>query len=120
MSTPTVAEKRSEGHHIRCETPKPRMAKAVLPELTLREKRAKWGAILCRARQLAGWDQQQTAEQLQVDRAQVSRWESGDENAHTWRYEAHTVLSGLLLVAKAEATQGAIVRTLIEVERKVG
>lgn len=106
--------------HIRCETPKPRMAKVMLPDLTLREKRGKWGAILKRTRELAGWDQQQTSGRLHVDRAMVSRWESGDENAHTWRYEQEPTLSGLLLVAKAEATQGAIVRTLIEVERKVG
>lgn len=97
-----------------------RQAKADLPGITLRDKREEYGKILRRSRELAGLNRDQTAHALNVDPAQITRWESGDENAQTFRYQAHPVLKSTLLVAQAEATQGAIVRTLIEVERKVG
>lgn len=97
-----------------------RQAKADLPAVTLRDKRAHYGQILRRSRELAGMNRDETAHALSVDPAQITRWESGDENAQTFRYQAHPVLKSTLLIAQAEATQGAIVRTLIEVERKVG
>lgn len=98
-----------------------RQAKAELPAVTIREKRADYGRILRRARELAGMNRDEVARALgDVDPAQVTRWESGDENGQTFRYQAHPVLKSTLLIAQAEATQGAIVRTLIEVERKVG
>lgn len=100
-----------------CDGIKPRMAKAGLDAVTLRDKRQKWARILVRTRQLAGWKQEQLAEEFDVDRAMVGRWENGDENPQMYRYENHPVLSPLLLVAKAEATQGAVIRTLIEVAR---
>ena len=105
---------------IRCETPKPRMAKADLPVVTIREERGEYGAILRRASELAGMNRDQTADALRVDKAQISRWWSGDENAQTWRYQRHPVLKQTLLVAQAEATQGAVVEMRIRLERKAG
>ena len=96
------------------------MAKAKLVDLTLREKRAKYGEILKRTRVLADLDQQQTADELQVDRAQLSRWESGDENAQTWRYKDHPVLRLKYLEATAEAEQSDVVaiETHIHIRRQ--
>lgn len=96
------------------------MAKADLASLTIREKRAAYGQILRRASELAGMNRDETADALSVDKAQLSRWWSGDENGQAWRYQAHPVLKQTLLVAQAEATQGAVVKMLIELERKVG
>lgn len=117
----------SKANHALADTPridrddvKKRMAKADLPVVTLREKRANYGQILRRASELAGMNRDQTADALTVDPAQLSRWWSGDENAQSWRYHAHPVLRQTLLVAQAEATQGAVVKMLIELERKVG
>lgn len=104
--------------HLLCrETPKPRMAKAMLADLTIREKRADYGEILRRAVDLAGLSRKEAAATLHVDEGQLGRWFSGDENPQTWRFTAHPVLKQMLLIAQAEATTGAIVRTLIEVER---
>src|SRR3990167_3301788 len=117
---PRMAEAQADGPRTRCENPKPRMAKAELSAVTIREKRQEYGQILRRSRELAGMNRDQTADALHVDPAQITRWESGDENAQTFRYQGHPVLKSTLLIAQAEATQGAIVLTLIEVERKVG
>lgn len=84
------------------ETPEPRMAKAALPDVTLREKRAAYGHILRRASELAGWNRDETAAALRVDPAQVSRWWSGDENPQTWRYRADPKLRLAYLKAQAE------------------
>ena len=62
----------------------------------------------------------ETADALKVDKAQISRWWSGDENAQAFRYQRHPVLKQTLLIAQAEDVQGAIVETLIRLERKVG
>jgi transcriptional regulator with XRE-family HTH domain len=96
------------------------MAKVELPALTIREKRADYGRILRRASELAGLNRDETADALSVDKAQISRWWSGEENGQAWRYQAHPVLKQTLLVAQAEATQGAVVKMLIELERRVG
>ena len=96
------------------------MAKVETARVTLYDKRRDYGLILRRSRELAGMNRDQIADALSVDPAQITRWESGDENAQTFRYQAHPVLKSTLLIAQAEATQGAIVLTLIEVERKVG
>ncbi len=91
----------------RCADVDVRMAKAALHDRTLREKRAEYGRILKRTREIAGLDQQQTADQLHADRAQVSRWESGDENAQTFRYRQHPTLRIAYLKAQAEDAQRA-------------
>ena len=88
--------------HIDREVPKPRMAKAGLPDVTLREKRRNYGQILKRASELAGFNRDQTADELSVDRSQVSRWWSGDENPQTWRYRDHPKLRIAYLKAQAE------------------
>ena len=117
---PSVRRSDAPDQIIRCDTPKARMAKAALPVLTIREERGEYGAILRRASELAGMNRDETADALQVDKAQISRWWSGDENAQTWRYQRHAVLKQTLLVAQAEATQGAVVEMLIRLERKAG
>lgn len=102
---------------IRCETPRPRMAKAGLPDVTLREKRAEYGQILRRASVIANLDRNATADALKVDPAQVSRWWSGDENPQTWRYRDHPKLRIAYLKAQAEEPQAAVrLRTVIEIE----
>jgi len=47
-------------------------------------RQAAFGARLRRHRKLAGWNQQQLAEALSVDRSLVSRWESGDREPGLW------------------------------------
>lgn len=93
------------------------MAKAELPDLTLREKRADYGQVLRRASEIAGMNRDQTAEALKVDPAQVSRWWSGDENPQTWRYRAHPDLRSAYLVAQAEKDPDAEVETIVRVKR---
>lgn len=97
-----------------------RMAKVETARVTFHDKRSEYGQILRRARDLAGMNRDQVADALNVDPAQITRWESGERNPEVFLYQAHPVLKQTLLVAQAEATQGAIVRTLIEIERKVG
>lgn len=106
-----LAERR---HRIRCETPSPHMAKAKLPDLTLREERAEYGAILRRASEIAGMNRDQTADALKVQPAQISRWWSGDEPAQVWRYRRNQKLRTALIAADAEDATGVIVRTVIE------
>jgi hypothetical protein len=105
---------------LRQETPRPRMAKAKFLDLSIREKRAAYGAILKRASELAGFNRDQTADELKVDAAQLGRWWSGDENAQTWRYNHHPKLKLSLLVAQAEAHQQGnqvVVETVVRVMR---
>ena len=103
--------------HIRCETPKPRMAKVALVDPTLREKRAEYGQILRRASELAGMNRDQTADAFGVDPSQISKWWSGDENPQTWRYRQHPRLRLTYLKAQAEQDDVNVkVRTVIEIE----
>lgn len=102
---------------IRCDAPR-HMAKA---DLTLREQRAPYGAILRRASELAGFNRDETARELVVDPATISRWWSGEENPQTWRYTAHSTLGLSLLVAHAEAHQNGdqiVVETVVRVMRR--
>jgi ribosome-binding protein aMBF1 (putative translation factor) len=119
MSSHSLPKQIDGAPRIRCEVPKPRMAKADLEPLTLREDRANYGAILRRASELAGMNRDETADALKVDKAQVSRWWSGDENAQTWRYHRHPKLKLALLKAQgndATDTARVKVRTVIEIE----
>lgn len=116
---PTVAI--DGAHHIRCETPKPRMAKAGFPDLTLREKRAEYGQILRRASEIAGMDRNQTAHALGVnDPSQISKWWSGEENPQTFRYRQHPKLRLAYLKAQAEGERDSAVRfkTVIEIDER--
>lgn len=70
--------------------------------------------------ELAGLTDKQAAEELGADRAQFSRWLSGVENAQTWRFHEHDLLGPALIAAQAEVTEGAVIRTVIELRRKVG
>jgi len=102
---------------IDCADGKKRMAKAELQSLTIREKRAEYGAVLRRASEIAGLNRDQTADELQVDKAQVSRWWSGDENAQSWRYQQHPTLRLAYLRAQGEVEHTRVrVRTVIEIE----
>jgi len=99
---------------------RPVPAKAVLTKVDEDAGRAKFGRILGRAVELSGLIDKDAAEQLGVERAQFSRWLSGKENAHVWKFQAHDLLGPALIAAQAEATPGATIRTVIELERKVG
>lgn len=91
-------------HHIYRETSRPRMATAKLPDLTLREKRAEYGRLLHRTRELAGMNRDQVAVALGVhDPSQISKWESGVETPQTCRYRAHPALRLAYLRAQLEA-----------------
>lgn len=92
------------------------MAKAELADVTLRENRAEYGAVLKRASEIAGLNRDQTAALLKVDPAQVSRWWSGDENAQTWRYRRDPKLREAYLLAQAESEHD---KGLVEVETTV-
>jgi hypothetical protein len=116
----SVARTTDDSPRTRCADGKKPMAKAALQDFTISEKRAAYGQILRRASELAGFNRDQTADALKVDPAQISRWWSGAENPQGWRYQDHPVLKQTVLVAQAEATQGAVVEMLIRLERKAG
>lgn len=99
---------------------RPRMAKAVLNSVDEDAGRRAWGLILARAVKLAGLIDSEAAALLGVDKAQFSRWLTGKENAQTWRFHEHELLGPALLAAQAEQTPGATIRTVIELQRKVG
>jgi len=92
------------------------MAKA---DLSNREKRAAYGAVLRRACVLAGFQTRElAADALQMDPGQLGKWWSGEENPQTWRFTSHLVLAPALLLAQAEVQQGAVVRMSIELVRQ--
>jgi hypothetical protein len=109
-----------DGHHIHFDDVAPTMAKANLKKVDDATGRARWGEILRRAVELSGLIEKEAAERLKVDRAQFSRWLSGHENAHTWKFHIDELLGPALIAAQAEVTLGATIRTVIELERKVG
>ena len=96
------------------------MAKASLPDLSEREKRADYGLILRRAQQILGLTRKEMAVRLKVDEGQLGRWYSGDENQQTWRYFSDLAVRAALRIAEAEGAEGVVIRTVIEMERKVG
>ena len=111
-----------DSHHIRCESPKARMAKAGMPVPTLRENRAEYGKILRRARELAGLNRDEAARALgNIDPSQVTKWENGEENAQTWRYRRHPMLKAAYKLAQGEA-DGAVLelREVITLAQRVG
>jgi hypothetical protein len=98
LSKPDVSQQR-----IPCALPKPTMAKALLNDRTLREKRAEYGHILRRTREIAGMNRDECARALgQLDPAQVSRFEAGTEPQPTWRYRSHPKLRLAYMEAQAE------------------
>ena len=107
-------------HRINLDDVRPQMAKADLKKVDEDTLRRNFGEILRRAVELAGLIEKEAADQLAVDRAQFSRWLSGKENAHVWKFQAHELLGPALIAAQAEVTPGATIRTVIELERKVG
>lgn len=105
---------------IQRDASKRRMAKATLPDITLRDKRAKYGDILRRTREIARLNRDQIADALSVDPAQISRWESGDENPQSWRYQQHPALCVPYIKAQAEAAAARVkLRTVLEIEEDV-
>jgi len=114
MSLPA---KQVDGHLIRCEVGKKHMAKAVLPEVTFREDRKCYGQILKRAREIAGMNRDEAARALgNVDPAQVTRWESGEDNGQTWRYWRHPALRQGYLIAQGQA-DGAVLELKFRIQR---
>jgi hypothetical protein len=112
-----------DGHPFSLENVAPVMAKAGLRPIKKIDEakfRAHFGGILRRAVELSGLIDKEAAEQLDVDPGQLSRWFRGIENAQVWRFQAHETLGPALLAAQAEVTPGATIRTVIELERKVG
>jgi hypothetical protein len=114
------AEDHTVRHRLNVDDVRPVMAKVVVKKIDEAAERAKYGHILARAVELAGYIDKQAADELGVDRAQFSRWLTGKENAQTWRFQSHDILGPALLSAQAEQTRGATIRTVIELERKVG
>lgn len=111
------------GHPLSLDGVMPRMAKAGLTPINKLDEgrfRAYFGQILGRAIELAGLIDKEAAVQLGIDPAVLSRWLSGKENAQVWRFQAHETIGPALLAAQAEVTPGARIRTVIELERKVG
>lgn len=105
--------------HLLCrETPSPSMAKADLTNREHDEKRA-FGVVLARMVELASLTNSEAADRLKVDRAQFQRWLSGAENAQVWRIKANELLGPCFLAALAEETPGAVIRQVIELQRKV-
>lgn len=107
-------------HRIKFDEVAPAMAKADLNKVDEAKGRARWGEILRRSVELAGLIEKEAAERMKVDRAQFSRWLSGQENAQSWKFHCDELLGPALIAAQAEVTLGATIRTVIELERKVG
>lgn len=106
-------------HRLSLENVTPRMAKVDLKKVEEAARRA-YGEVLARAVDLAGLIQKEAAARLKVDPAQFARWISGAENAQVWRFHQDELLGPALIAAQAEVTDGATVRTVIELRRKVG
>ena len=111
---------KAESHRSNFDDVRPAMAKSVLKKVDEDDGRRRFGAILRRAVELAGLIEKDAADQMSVERGQFSRWLSGKENAHVWKFQAHDILGPALIAAQAEATPGATIRVVIELERKVG
>lgn len=107
-------------HRLNVDAVRPTMAKAVLTKIDEDAARLRFGQILARAVELSGLIDKQAADELGVDRAQFSRWLNGKENPQVWRFHEHDLLGPALIAAQAEVTPGATIRTVIELERKVG
>lgn len=107
-------------HRHKFDDVRPRTAKASIKKVDEHDSRAKFGAILRRAVELAGLVEKDAADRLGADRAQFSRWLSGKENAMVWKFHADDLLGPALIAAQAEVTPGAVIRTVIELERRVG
>jgi hypothetical protein len=110
----------SGGHHIKFDEVAPVMAKADRKKVDEAVQRQRFGEILRRAVELSGLIEKDAADQMDVERGQFSRWLSGKENAHVWKFQAHELLGPALIAAQAEVTPGATIRTVIELERKIG
>jgi len=82
--------------------------------------RQRFGRVLARSVELAGLIDKEAAARLKVDFSQFSRWLLGKENGQVWRWHDDELLGPALIAAQAEVTEGAIVRTVIELRRKVG
>ena len=121
MGTSKGSNALADDPRIHCADGKKRMARGGLP-LTLRENRAEYGHILRRTRELAGMNRDEVARALgNVDPAQVTRWEGGDENPQTWRYRRNPTLKAAYKLAQGEA-DGAVLelREVITLAQKVG
>ena len=106
-------------HRLSLEDVQPRMAKVDLKKVEDAARRS-FGLVLARCVALASLTQKEAAGRLGVDPAQFARWISGVENGQVWRFHHDDVLGPALIAAQAEATDGATVRTVIELRRKVG
>ena len=120
MATTNVANDTVNGHRIKFDDVRPQMAKADLNKVDDSVKRARFGRVLRRAVELAGLVEKEAAERMKADRGQFSRWLSGIENAQVWKFHADDLLGPSLLAALAEDTEGASIRQVIELHRKVG
>jgi hypothetical protein len=105
------------------------MAKADLNSVE-KGHRAAQGRVLKRAIELAGMNDKEAGAVLgavvpggkPIDKAQLSRWFGGDENAQTWRFLAVPLLRDAYRLAEAEDAGESIgnvtVRTVIEMTRR--
>jgi len=116
----SLAPKATQSHRHNFDDLPYRMAKADLIKVAEEAARTRFGQILRRSVELAGLIEKDAADQLGVERAQFSRWLNGKENAQTWRWNEHEILGPSLIAAIAEVTPGAVIRTVIELQRKVG
>ena len=114
-----VANTAVSAHRLSLENVTPRMAKVDLKKVEEQARRA-FGEGLERSVELAGLIHKEAAGRMGVDPAQFARWISGAENAQVWRFHQDELLGPALIAAQAEVTEGATVRTVIELRRKVG
>lgn len=111
------------------EMPRPRMAKAILPEakVNLRKSencdfRSEIGRVVQRTGELAGLTRlQQFADAIKRDPRQVARWIDGSERAQFDAIWAVDALRVPLVQALAEqCSMGVQVQTVITLTKKVG
>lgn len=120
----TVADGAAPCPHNVLEHVRPQMAKTDLKDLEKAGRRA-FGRVLRRAIQLAGLTADEARARLgevveggqPIDAAQLSRWFSGDENAHVWRFMLDRELRDALRLAEAEDAGHVVVETVIRIVR---
>jgi DNA-binding transcriptional regulator YiaG len=101
-------------HLLSLQNARPTMAKADLKEIQDDAHKEAFGRVLQRVPQILGLNKKEFAAKLDVGANQLAAWFSGKENPQMWRFHRDYRVRGALLLAQAEAHEGAVVKMSIE------
>lgn len=114
----SVAEPLDARHRLLSELPPPPMAKASSRNMNS-DFQAQIGGCIERARLLVGWSKKELAAAVDVDDAQISRWEAGKERPQFDRLWAVAAMRTPLVIALAELAKDDIeISTEIRITRR--